>query len=351
MNKKILILTWSYGSGHMTAANELSATYMAQGDFPVVVDLAEYYRRSIGVSTKKFYEVSSSDFPKIWEFTYDMLDNMKIKELLYGFKYPYFQKKFNKLIEREIPDVVIIVFPFWNLFLKNYLKEYTVSFTTALFITDAITIHSVWYMGWVWVDYYFFIDDASREIFRKKFHHPEDNLVTTFFPLQKKYFLDRSEIKVHHILIILSNLRTDFTRDILTLLKHTNKKVTILQWRNAPLYKKMKDEFRDNERFIFSKFINLKEYFPEIDICISKPWWATVSECIATDTPLIIPDYVLGQEEWNKKLIEDNHLGVYENNPEKIIFLLDYLHWSKMLPSFHSIKNPHVCEDIVRYLS
>lgn len=351
MSKKVLILTGSYGSWHNSAAFELQNAYGAKWDTTSVVDLAEYYKRSIGKTTKKFYEISSSDFPKIWEFTYDVLDNIKIKEAFYGIRYPYFQTKFNKLIKKENPDIVIIVFPFWCLFLKNYIKEYEVTFKTWVFITDAIHIHSVWYMWGFGVDYYFFIDDITKKLFVEKFHHDKNNLITTFFPLHQKYFYNRREIWSHHILLILTSLSFSFVKNILLLLQDTNRKVTIIQWRNESLFKKIQEEFWTKNNFSFFSFLDLKSYYPQVDICISKPGWATICECIATDIPLIMPDFIPGQEEGNKKLIEENEIGIYENDPEKILFLLNYIDWSKMLANFKKIKNPHACEDIIKYLS
>ena len=201
------------------------------------------------------------------------------------------------------------------------------------------------------IDYYFFIDDASKEIFRQRFTHTKANLKTVFFPLSSEYFIERSKINSKHILIILSSLKKDFVDNFLSILKDSSKTLTIVQWRNPQLYKKMYQKYSHISQFHFFEYLSLKDYYKEVDICVSKPGWATISECIASEIPLLIPDFIPGQEEGNKILIEKNEIWIYEANPLKAVFLLNYIDWSKMLPNFKKIKNPHACEDIIKYLS
>jgi len=344
MTSTILILTGSYGGWHNAAANSLKEYYQKKWYKVKIIDIIEHINKLLSKSTKAFYKISSEEYPKIWETFFNSTDYPIISRILYSIKDPIWQPKFNKLIEEYKPKQVISVFPFWNWWVKNYIKHIWHNFKRWILVTDAINIQSFWYAREKYVDNYFVFDKKSKEKFIKKFNFNPDKVKVSFFPFLKEKFIDKQVIANKKILILLTWLEEKTIEYILENLIWYD--ITIIKWRNDSLYEKLKNKY--NYKFI--DFLNILDNLKSYDIMIGKPWWALTCECIATDTPLIIPSYFPWQEEWNKELLENTETWIYENNPKKIVFMIKYMNWNKILPNFKKVKKENSCDIIYENL-
>ena len=160
--QKVLILTGSYWWWHNAAASSLKDYYENKWYQTKIVDIIDFVNKFLAKGTKEFYKLSSEDYPKIWETFFNVTDYPIISRLLYWIKDPIWQPKFNKMIEEFQPDKVISVFPFWNWWIKNYIKSKWHNFSWWIFITDAINIQSFWYVRDKYVDKYLVIDEFSK---------------------------------------------------------------------------------------------------------------------------------------------------------------------------------------------
>ena len=351
MKKNLLILSASYGSGHNVAATAMANYYKEKWYKIKIVDMVEFLEKSIWVTTQKYYQEFCQQYPLSWEITYNLLDNAVIKKILFGFRYPIFQKKFDTLIKEFEPGTIISFFPSWWWFIKKNIKRHWKKFRTGIVITDAISMHSIWYLEGSYIDNYFVIDEYSKEIFKQKFRHKKDNVTVSFFPIEEQYFIDKQKVENKKIVLVLSALEKDFALNLLSHLSKEKFDVTIIQGRNEALYETLNKLYWKKSQFRFVKYMNLKEHYKDIDIYIWKAGGATISECIATDTPIIVPDIIPGQESGNVELLMKSETGIYEDDPKKIIFYLTYLDFSRFLPNFAKLKQKKVCEMIYRKLS
>ena len=346
MSRTILILTGSYGGGHNAAANSLKEYYQKKWYKVKIIDIIEHINKLLSKSTKAFYKVSSEEYPKIWKTFFNGTDYPIISRILYGIKDPIWQPKFNKIIKEYQPEQVISVFPFWNLWVKNYIKNIGHHFKRWILVTDAINIQSFWYVREKYVDNYFVIDEKSKEIFIKKFNFNPDKVKVSFFPFLREKFINKKNINSKKILILLTWLEKETIEYILENLEWYN--ITIIKWRNENLYEEIKNKYQNKYNFI--DFLPILDHLKDYGIMIWKPWWALTCECIATNTPLIVPSFFPWQEEWNKELLEDTETWIYENDPKKIVFMIKYLDWNKMLPNFKKVKKENSCEIIYKSL-
>lgn len=94
------------------------------------------------------------------------------------------------------------------------------------------------------------------------------------------------------------------------------------------------------------EYLPIREHLSEIDMIIGKPGGAIMSECIATDTPLLIPEYLPGQEEGNMQLLKDIHMGIYENSAEKMFDIIVKNRWKGGKYERKNIANKYACRDI-----
>lgn len=269
MKQKILILTASYGAGHNVAAFTLQDYYKEQGYTVSIIDLVDFLS-SLGKGTQSFYQDFCSRYPNVWDITYNILDRDIIRRLLFGVEYPFAQKKFDTIIDEMKPDIVLSTFPFWGGFIKNHIKKIGKSFKTAIVITDAIYIHSIWYLKGNYIDQYFVIDEQTKKNFIERFQHKRDNVTTSFFPIERKYFIKKETIHNKNIYLLLSGIKYEFSYELLNLLQGTSFQVTILKGRNKEDFDELQDEFFNIKNFNFQKSVNLKEKYSEIDIFIGK---------------------------------------------------------------------------------
>lgn len=344
MTKKTLILTWSYGWWHNTAAHWLKKYYEYIWYEVKIIDIIDQINKFLAYSTKKIYKISSENYPKVWEKFFNSTDYTFFAKIFYSMKDPVFQPKFDKLIQDYNPNNIISVFPFWNWFLRNNIKKHWKNFNWGILITDAIKIQSFWYVAPKYVDQFFVLDEFSKNYFSKQRNINKNKITVSFFPFLKEDFIKKSEIKNKKILLLLTWLKEDVVIYILNNLKWYD--ITILKWRNENLYNKLKTKYEYKFLDFLKIFENLKNY----DIMIWKPGWAVVCECIATDTPLIVPSFLPWQEEWNLKLLQYSKTWIYEPIPENIVLLIKNLNWNNLLKNFYKIKKSNSCEIIDKNL-
>ena len=349
--KKVLILTASYGSWHNTAANNLAEFYKRKWWETKIIDLITFINPIVAKLTQKSYKIMSEDIPILWEKFFNLTDKVFLAKIIYSLKDPFTQNKFNKLVEKFDPNVVISVYPFWNLVVKGYKTTNKSSKRRYwIVITDAINIQSFWYIDENIVDKYFVIDDLTKNIVVRKFKISSDKVVVSFFPILPEIFVDKRNIDKNKIMILLTSLKKDFVFWMLEYFKDKEVEVKIVKWRNDKLYEEVEQSRGDVEKFAFYDFLDIKKELKNNWIMIAKAWWALTSECIATDTPMIVPYYIGWQEEWNVKFLYHYSLGFSDNNVERVKFIYKYLDWDKILPNFKKVKKKNSCEIIYESL-
>jgi UDP-N-acetylglucosamine:LPS N-acetylglucosamine transferase len=130
-------------------------------------------------------------------------------------------------------------------------------------------------------------------------------------------------------------------------LEEKNKTITIIRWRNKKLYTLLEKKYKNHPNITCADFIDLKYYLKTQDIFIGKPGWAITSECIATDTPLIVPHFTPWQEEWNIQLLKEYTIWLYEPDPYNTAFIVTYCNFTPLLSFFQKIKKPDANQRIV----
>lgn len=344
MTKKVLILSGSYGSGHDTAAQNLKIYYEKKWYKAKIVDILEHLNKLWGKSSQKFYKISSEEYPKIWYTFFKWTDYKIISRIFYWIKDPIWQPKFDKLVQERDPDQIISVFPFWNGRVKTHIKNNEHKFKRWIVITDAIDIQSFWYVKPEYLDKYFVFDEYTKQSFSEKFEIPQEKIEVSFFPILKEKFINKDKIWNKKIIMLLTGLEDKIVEDILKRLNWFD--ITVVKWRNTELFKKIKNKYN----FKFVEFINILDNLDKFDLMIWKSWWAISCECVATNTPLIVPSFLPWQEKWNIQLLEKSGTWIYESNPRKIEFLIKYLDRSKLIPNFNKLKKENSCEIIEKTL-
>ncbi len=346
--QRILILTASYWHWHNTAAYNLKIYWEQKGMEVKLVDLIDF-AWIFAKWAKKLLITTSERAPFIRGKTFDLFDSHIARDLMFSIRPVVYQARFNNLLEAFKPDVVIITFPFWLWFLWKYFKKYDKTFRVGVMVTDSITIHQTRYLHKQLIDKRFVIDRYSKHVFLQKFKVAEDKVVVSFFPLLPNKFKDKTFITWKNILMLLSyTLDEGYVRWVVELLQRIKwLNLTIIKGRAPEMFEELKEDFKNMANINFVDVIPLvDEFWLKDRIYIGKPGWATMSEAIATDTPMIVPAYYPGQEQGNLKLLEMVEVGFYIPDPALTYTFVKYLDWDKILPNFGKVKKKNSLEII-----
>lgn len=347
MAKKLLILSASYWSWHNSAAQALNNYFQSKWYQIEIVDLVQFLQKNLWKTTQKFYKDIWSEYETIWQLSFSISSSKVAKSILSGIDFLW-KTKFNKLMKDVNPDIIISVFPYWQILIKNYLENNN-NISTWTVITDANVIHSLWYVEndkKQYINNYFVTDDQTKETFIEIFEHKTDNVIVSGFPIEEKYIINKSQIGNKNILIILTQLDVKFITILLTKFLNTEFNIKIVQWREEKNFTKLSKQFSKIKNFKFYDYLDIKAELKNIDIFIWKSGGAITNECVATDTPMIVPYIIPWQEKWNLMMLENYEIWFFEGNPDKILFLLKYINRNNILPNFKKVKVSQSCKII-----
>lgn len=348
MSKKYLLLTASYWWWHNSAKDWLKNYLESQWHQVMVFDIVEYIRYS--KSTQFFYQIFAEKIPVIWEIIFKTF-NTKILNVFLKYSMRFqFSKKFNKQLSQYEPDVVIASYFAYQYLVWDYVEKNGKNFVFWVFVTDNF-VSIPWYYDDKYIDKFFVIDSITKANFSKYLVDRSDDIVDTFFPIDSKYFVDKSRLDNKNITLLLSGFKDDFTIKLLEKISEKDfyDKVTIIKWRNNHLYKKLKSHF-SNKKFVFTEYVDLKNELKDIDICITKPGWALVCECIAQDVFVISPFFIKWQEKWNIDLLENYNLWFYSNDVNRIVDFLESGYMEVDMKNFARVKKSESVRIIVESL-
>ncbi len=345
MSKKYLILTWSFGDWHNAAKNGIKNYLEDKWEIVQVYDCADMLESK--EFTQKFHIFCVEKYPILWKSLYKMFwlytGNFVFKKY-FTIKY---SKAFNMMVNEFNPDIIISVFPFSQYLVWHHIENHNLNFRFWVVVTDS-SIPLPWYFDDKYIDKFFVIDDYAKDSLIKKLPNRKDDIITTFFPLEEKYFLDKEKLENKTVAILLTWFPYEFCKRLLEKLSLEDfyEKIIIIKWRNDYVYNKIENEIKD-ERFEYTTYIKIKDELKNINIFISKPGWAMVSECIAQDVFMITPYYIEWQEKENIDFLERNNLWFHTKSTSKIINFLKEWFKEIKLDNFKKIKNKDAIKDII----
>lgn len=377
---KILILTGSIGSGHLSVARAIAdALYRmknpeADTSPPLgleveIVDFMTALKNIVTTATKKIYLSSLRISPKIYELLFSHSSEkewpMKLLNILSA---PFMQRKFLRLMREKKPDVLVSTFPTWDILIKKTWKKYTESNgTNAPFVsilTDSISVHSVWTMG---NPDFFIVPNEDTKISLQNFGVPAERIRVFGYPVDQCFLKDSSCIdfqkkwnlspKKKTLLLILSaGIRFAKVKKIVKAVKAstlTNIQLLIIAGENKTWKEKLtKVEWPLPVR-VTGWTNEMHHLIHGSDIVLTKAGGATVMECINSQKPMIIIEAIPGQEIGNAMLVQKYNLGVVLNNDlSDFDRALKYIlsHEALIKKNLAGLQKPNAAEDIAKFL-
>lgn len=335
----ILILTASYGTGHITAAKSIQDAFnlfFPEAKTKIIDFLSINKDQKDQLSFfQKLYNFSMEKpilFDIFFSLTNNKLCNSILKFILLK-NYKYVEKLFNEFQ----PDIFISTHPYWNFIVDKYKRKIkTIPYTCV--VTDSYRVHQAWISKKV--DYYFVIDEDTKHVL---INHGIRNIYVTGFPVNPKIFekTDREKILLElgldinkkTILITIGLGAIDRFLDIINYLKDKENKsfqLIIITGKYKNIYDKLNStKFRPKTKII-GWTDRMHDFLKAADVVISKAGGAIVSETLSCGAPIFIPLFVPAQEKGNVYIIKKYNMGFYEENIEKVYKILDDIIFDKI---------------------
>jgi processive 1,2-diacylglycerol beta-glucosyltransferase len=322
--RPILILTSAFGEGHNAAARNLAIALRAlDPDRPVEVrDLfAEAYGGLYKVAQKGYF-LFINHFPKLWGAFYQYLDRDKDVP-----KRVAVYKRGARLLARTVetmrPAVIASTYPGYNHLLDHLHGRVNRPYRTVTVVTDSITINALWHRGHS--DLYLVPNEVSAQVMEEA-GVDRSIIHVTGFPVPPLFaeLRGRRESpgpgRPPKVLYLANPGQKNATRILRHLGEIEGIELSAACGRDEDLRKELQKTADTLEKPIrIEGWMNdLPERLASSHLIVAKAGGATVQECLAAATPLVMSQVIPGQEEGNAELLTKADCGCTATSPQTI---------------------------------
>lgn len=357
--RRILILTASYGDGHLQVSKALQHKFHANGvqevrlidlfqeAHPVMNSIAKFlYTKSTAVSAYGF------DY---YGWSYYMTRNMENDTALAKWINLLGIKKLVAVIKTERPDVVIGTFPFGGI--TEQLRKRGIFIPTVTVITD-FTLHNRWLYS-VPDKFYVATEDLKKTMVGRGI--PEQRIAVSGIPVREWFYDDvpgwdagdgRNRKKSVLIMAGAYPLR-DMKKIAADLIGMPDVRIDIVCGRNEKLKLALESHLgRHPDVEIFGYVERVDELMRRSSCIVTKAGGITLSEAIQINVPMLVFKPFPGQERENARYLADKGAALVSQSVRELTahvrkLLTDEQSRLTMTKNIGSLQTGHAAETIV----
>jgi processive 1,2-diacylglycerol beta-glucosyltransferase len=360
---RILILTASFGTGHIQVANSLCQEAKNQGISQVTVSnlLAEAYP-FLSQMTEYLYLKCFSYGQPLYKMFYYSLDKWNDHRLLKWYYYVG-RKRLLTLIQTESPDMIINTFP---LMVVPEFRQYS-GFQLPIFnvLTD-YCLHKMWVHPYI--NRYFVATPKLKEALAQKYV-PRDKIIVSGIPIRPAFELPISSDILYKryklspnnpIVTILAGaqgLLKHVKRTCKQLIHETDVQIVVVCGHNTKLSEELSSlqHLYPHRLRVFPFVEQIDELFRLSTVMVTKPGGITLTEATATTTPLILYKPVPGQEQENARYFEQKRSAVIVSSGKDLLptilrVIKDPKKQQQMKQSLASMYRPNASRTIIDHV-
>lgn len=222
-------------------------------------------------------------------------------------------------------------------------------------ITDLVTAHFAWYSG---NPAHYFVPTPEIKDTGIKLGIPPNNIEVTGLPVSLRFKPKKSTSSLNQ----LNNLTTILLMGggqglgkLYSIAKSLNTanlpiKLIVVAGRNPKLELKLKSINWHIPVEIYGFTKEIPDLMLKSDILLTKAGPSTICEGLVSGLPIILYDYLKGQETASVDYLVKNHAGLYYPTPEKIVSGLQNIQLDQLIKSAKLLAQPEASLNIARGL-
>lgn len=359
--KKILLITGSFGNGHLQVSKAIKETFKDEYKDEVEViesDLFLQAHPNLTPILKKIYLYSFSYFRDIYGYIYYAGKNQADTSFYRYFSYEYLKK----LVKEVNPDIIVSTFPTPALSLLE--GEVPV----VNIVTD-YQFHKSWLTKGA-TRYYVATEESKKHF--EEVGVSSDKIKIMGLPIgkqfdekiDKKSWLEVNGLSSVENTILLAagafGVTSNFSEIISTILSNElNTQIVVICGKNKNLREELQENYKENTNVKILGFTNnIREWMQSSDILVTKAGGVTISEALASNIPLILFNPVPGQEMENALYFEKKEMAYIAKSNDDVIKFISKLLLNERLTLFkknmkinYQVKAAQrICEDILKLI-
>jgi processive 1,2-diacylglycerol beta-glucosyltransferase len=355
---KVLLLTAGYGEGHNAAARGLQTALTELGGDPEIVDV-------FALTGGAFYERSRRDYlslinhaPKVWAAAYALIDKIPTGAIASPFL-GMMRRALAVIIAEKKPSAIVSVYPIYGYLLERlYPDPAKRPFAFHTVVTDSITINSIWYR--CRSDSFLVPNDETAAVVIRA-GVGEKSVRVLGFPVPPRFARDRPARPAPpppRILYMINAGKDQAPGIVARLLQVEPLHLTVTVGRDEALRASIEEVAARAGRPI--EIHGWTPHMPELlmthHLLIGKAGGATVQECIAACTPMLMTQVVPGQEEGNAQLLFQHECGALCPTPDALaqkieqLFAHDAAEWRAWEQNITRLSRPDAALQIARFV-
>ena len=366
-NKKLLIITGSFGNGHLQVTNSIVKQFGEMNLNHLTVIEHDLFLEAHPIMTsiaKQWYINSFKYFRNMYKFFYYSRPE-QIDKCFY--KYYGLNKLLNLLI-KEKPDLILLTFP--TPVVSVLTEQFNLNIPIATVMTD-YRLHKNWVTPHS-NRYYVATKDLKNEI--KSIGVESDAIKVTGIPISKQFeqpidryhWLTKHKLDPDKKVILMSagafGVSTGFSTMISKIDMYAkDAQVVMICGNSKSLKNELRHHFKDNDNVLILGYTkHMNEWMASSQLMITKPGGITISEAFSRHLPLIFLNPAPGQELENAEYFARKGYGKIANTPEEATKLVISLmnqpsrlkEMTQLLEENYIEKSTeNICKDLLSLLS
>lgn len=338
--QSILFLMSDTGGGHRAAAEAIQAAmedrYPERYNYQMV-DVFKDYTPFPFNQMPDFYPIWVNNSKLSWHLGYQ-LSNTRTRSrlILDSFHLLSWRRGVRRLFEQHRADIVISVHSLFSRPALRMLEEMDgprPPFITV--VTDLVSTHAFWYESRADLCLVPTFHAYERGL---KYGMPAGKMKITGLPIHPTFVKSLIEKKAareqlgwdqNKMTVLMASGGQgvgpvfDTARAINA--RKLNIQLVILAGRNQTLKEELESAHWHQPTFVYTFRTDMARLMAGADILITKAGPATICEACVAGLPMIISDYIPGQEDGNVQHIVENHAGIFAPSPDGVADAL--VHW------------------------
>ncbi len=368
MQKRILVLSASTGTGHIRAAQAIEEACRKDKRVSEVlhIDTLEYTNFLFRRIYSKGYLEAVKTAPELWAMAFEATDKPWQTPEAVSAVYRLNSKPLVRKIREYKPDICICTHGMPAEVISKLIMDDKIQTNLGIVVTDYY-VHALWLSD---IFTRFFVPKEESKLQLSLLGLPPDRIVVSGIPVMEAFTAkaSKSALRTKHslnqnlplVLLSAGAFGMMTAGDIMKILEQIKTKcsVVVVCGKNEKLKSELEAWIANRVNAVRNAYSivgftdAMHEYLKMADVYIGKPGGLSTTECLVSGVPMVIWDPIPGQEIYNTYHILEHGAGVMPNNAITIGFKVDQIlsspdHLKQMSANALALSFPHAAQTIV----